>query len=289
MDERSWPSKFFSGHPPEWVETVEAEQGEFRTFGLDGRKWTLGKSVSQVLCAGPNCNRVLQVVIKYQDQFFVKYVAKVFPEYTIEDAKAQLRRIPCRRRKVEDVRDELDTFCAEARAFRRIDELCTSSERTYFPRFHGVVTDLDASKFEYGYVNRRAIILEVIHSRLVSRRILAADHPSCGTEYAKRFSQRLRDSQVQLSDLEEKWYVSLFADRLRRLMALHRIGITHGDVRDDHFRLPKEFYDSVLYDFSIAYTFTPVKPYRMNCFRPLSLETMSKCEFKQLEDQVYER
>lgn len=212
-----------------------------------------------------------------------------FPDYTIQDVEAQLRRIPSRSRKKEDLRDELDPFCAEARAFRRIDELCTSSEKPYFPQFHGVINDLDPSKLYYGYVYRRAIILEVIHPRLASRRILAANHPSCATENAKRFSQRLQDSQLELSDLEEKWYVSLFADRLRRLTALYRVGITHEDVRDDHFRIPGDFYDSVLYDFSIAYTFTPVRPYRAKYGRIVSVEQTSGKEMKMLENQVYER
>ncbi|PTU23476.1 hypothetical protein P175DRAFT_0500031 [Aspergillus ochraceoroseus IBT 24754] len=52
--------------------------------------------------------------------------------------KPSIRRIPFACRTVEDIRDELDPFLNEARAFRRIDELCNSSEKIYFPQFHGV-------------------------------------------------------------------------------------------------------------------------------------------------------
>lgn len=102
------------------------------------------------------------------------------------------------------MRDELDPFFAEARTFSRIDEFSTSSEMQYFPRFHGMITDLDASKFNIGYTNRRAIILEVIQSRLASRRISAAYHPSSRTESVKRFSERLQNPQLKLSDLEKE-------------------------------------------------------------------------------------
>ncbi|PLB38704.1 uncharacterized protein BDW47DRAFT_131283 [Aspergillus candidus] len=137
---------------------------------------------------------------------------------------------------------EITPFFAEARAFRRIDELCTSSERPYFPRFHSVINDLDKSMFTFA-----------IQPRLASRRILAADHPSSTTESVKRSS-----------DSEKKWYGPLLANQFRHLMTLYRIGITHGDVRDDHFRVLGDFYD------------TPLKE-------------ISQCDIEELEDQIYER
>lgn len=65
----------------------------------------------------------------------------------------------------------------------------------------------------------------------------------------------------ELSSLETKWYESLFIDRLKRLTALHSIGITHGDIKEDCFRLLDDFHDTVLFDFSHAYTITLQRPH----------------------------
>ena len=78
MDERSWTSRFFSGHPPEWAKTVEAEQGEFRAFSLDSRKWKLWKAVSRRAYGIPDQNQVSQVVTKsHGGRYVISYVAKM--------------------------------------------------------------------------------------------------------------------------------------------------------------------------------------------------------------------
>lgn len=81
-----------------------------------------------------------------------------------------------------------------------------------------------------------------------------------------------------LSPFEQDWYTSLLKDRLPRLDTLHRVGITHGDIHDLHFRLPDDFYDTVLYDFSASYTFSEKEPFRVNCGRPRPLCRIAKGE-----------
>lgn len=63
-----------------------------------------------------------------------------------------------------------------------------------------------------------------------------------------------------LPDLEKKWYRFLFLDRGRRVAALNALGISHGDIKHDCFGLSENFHDIALFDFSIAYTFTPQRP-----------------------------
>lgn len=41
---------------------------------------------------------------------------------------------------------------------------------------------------------------------------------------------------------------------------LYLIGITHGDIKEDHFRLLGDFYDTILFDFSYAYMITLEQP-----------------------------
>ncbi|PKY03392.1 hypothetical protein P168DRAFT_305673 [Aspergillus campestris IBT 28561] len=221
---------------------------------------------------------------KHQETYLPKYVAKVFSEYTEKDAQIQLRRFPSRiPKKVKEVKDELDPYTNEARAYHCIEMSCTSSERIYYPEFHGVITDLGRSRFTYGFINPRAIVLEPIRPKLASRRILAAhSDDTCG------IWNRLNILGL-LSGFELEYYHSLFHDRIRRLLVLHRLGITHGDVRDDHFRLPGDFHDTVLYDFSHSYTFSPVMPYLVNFRPPRSLKKISENEQAMVEQQIFER
>lgn len=206
-----------------------------------------------------------------------------FSEYTEKDAQLQLRRYPPRiPKKAKEVKDELDPYTNEARAYHCIEMSCASSERIYYPEFHGVITDLGISRFTYGFINPRAIVLESIRPKLASRRILAA-HREDNCEIQDQFNH------LGLSDFELEYYHSLFHDRIRRLLVLHKLGITHGDVRDDHFRLPGDFYDTVLYDFSHSYTFSSVMPYLVNFRPPCSLKTISDYEQTMVKQQIYER
>ncbi|KAA8649498.1 uncharacterized protein ATNIH1004_002169 [Aspergillus tanneri] len=281
-DAEQWVNLFFSQHPPSWINIAHVNEGGFEPFHTD-RKWILWKQVTTDRRAGPDRIQVLRLAIKCNGRYVYKYVAKVFPEYTERDARAQLRRIPFKR-DPRDVRDELDPFLNEARVFRRINNYCESSQRIYFPRFHGVITDLDDSKFFSGYFNRRAVVLEFIKPELSSRRILATREPDA-TERHWNFMLRLQSIVPSLSTFEVEYYCSLFIDRIRRLSALHNLAITHGDVRDDHFRLPGDFHDTVLYDFSVSYTFSSVPPYLINFRRPRSLKDISEYEQSCVEEQ----
>ncbi|KAI2896177.1 hypothetical protein CBS63078_8298 [Aspergillus niger] len=208
-----------------------------------------------------------------------------FPEYTERDAEMQLRRLPSRIPKtVKEVRDELDWFPNELRVFHRIDASCTSSQRIYFPEFHGVIKDLK-KYLGSPYAKHRAIALECIRPKLSSRRILAAHKEH---SHGDKFKDKL-SGLGSLSDFEVDYYDSLFTDRIRRLLTLHRLGITHGDIKDEHFRLPMDFFDTVLYDFSHSYTFSPVKPYLLSFSLPRPLKNISRYEQTMVESQVFER
>ncbi|KAI2908560.1 hypothetical protein CBS147347_7572 [Aspergillus niger] len=208
-----------------------------------------------------------------------------FPEYTERDAEMQLRRLPSRIPKtVKEVRDELDWFPNELRVFHRIDASCTSSQRIYFPEFHGVINDLK-KYLGSPYAKHRAIALECIRPKLSSRRILAAHKEH---SHGDKFKDKL-SGLGSLSDFEVDYYDSLFTDRIRRLLTLHRLGITHGDIKDEHFRLPMDFFDTVLYDFSHSYTFSPVKPYLLSFSLPRPLKNISRYEQTMVESQVFER
>lgn len=179
---------------------------------------------------------------------------------------------------------EFDRFLREARAYSHIERFCPVPERIYFPQFHGIITDLDRSRFSSGYAQRRAIVLEAIKPDFRSRRILAADNPLA---LPGSFQEDIE--KLSLSPFERDWYCSLLGDRLRRLGALHRIGVTHGDVKDWHFRLPGDFHDTVCFDFSDSYTFSPKWPFRVSSGRPRPLSRISEGERKRVELQVKDR
>ena len=185
---------------------------------------------------------------------------------------------------IEDAIIEFDRFLREARAYNHIERFCPVPERIYFPQFHGIITDLDRSRFSSGYAQRRAIVLEAIKPDFRSRRILAADN-----QLALPGSFQEDIEKLSLSPFERDWYCSLLGDRLRRLGALHRIGVTHGDVKDWHFRLPGDFHDTVCFDFSDSYTFSPKWPFRVSSGRPRPLSRISEGERKRVELQVKDR
>ncbi|KAK9641599.1 hypothetical protein V6Z96_009393 [Aspergillus fumigatus] len=289
-DARSWTDFFFSQSSPTVSKVDYETQVDLKPFHLDREKWLLWEPVATGRRSGQDVIQVLWLVIKYHGKMVRKYVAKVFPEYTEHDAQLQLQRVPdLRGRGSRVVMNELDPFLNEARVFQRIEKCCDKAQKIYFPRFYGVVTDLARSDFRSGYPNRRAIILEAIQPKLTSRRILAAQNRH-GTGHIESLRRRLQDPNLNLSDFEKEYYCSLLADRCHRLVTLHSLAITYGDVKDEHFRLPGDFYDTVLYDFSISYTFSPEQPYLVN-FRPpnKSLKDISHHELNSVEEQVYER
>jgi hypothetical protein len=178
---------------------------------------------------------------------------------------------------------EFDRFYREARAYSHIDLFCSARERVYFPKFHGVVTNMPAYRFSSGYSHKRAVVLEAIRPKLCSRRVLSEDvnylSKDCSKDLEKLSIELYTTPEViSLSPFEQAWYHSLLNDRLRRLDTLHRIGITHADIHDFHFRLPNDIYDTVLYDFSESYTFSEKQPFRVNSGKPRSLRRISAGE-----------
>lgn len=178
---------------------------------------------------------------------------------------------------------EFDRFYREARAYSHIDLFCPARERIYFAQFHGVMTDIPKSRFSSGYCHERAIVLEAIKPDLRSRRVLSevVNHQSESfLAILETLSERFctTPTVTSLSSFEQEWYHSLLKDRLRRLDTLHRIGITHGDIHDFHFRLPNDIHDTVLYDFSESYTFSKKQPFRVSGGRLRPLKDISNGE-----------
>ncbi|RAK97447.1 uncharacterized protein BO80DRAFT_364181, partial [Aspergillus ibericus CBS 121593] len=210
-----------------------------------------------------------------------------FPDYPERQAAEQLWRLRIAKSQIPNLIDaavhEFDRFFREARAYTHIAQFCSDRERIYFPWFHGAVTTLDRTRFSSGHAQRRAIVLEAIKPDIRSRRILAESPSPSPESYSESCLQTL--TTLHLSPFEQEWYRSLLSDRLRRLNALHRMGITHGDVQDWHFRLPDDFHDTVLYDFSEAYTFSPKLPFRVNHGKPRPLRRIAEGERRRVELQ----
>ncbi|OGM40894.1 hypothetical protein ABOM_010009 [Aspergillus bombycis] len=280
--ENSWINLFFSGNPPEFVNEIKDDQ-PFRPFCSRDEDWKLRGLADKTRPIDETRIQVLWLL----NNGHRKYAGKVFPDYTKREAASQLYRLGVSKRQIPQMIDdavrEFDRFVREARAYTQIDRFCSRGERTYFPRFHGVVTDMQRDRFLSGYVHQRAVVLEAIVPKLHSRRILAG-----------RTSQLPEGSlevlaKLPFSSFERDWYRSLLNDRLRRLDALHRLGVTHGDVQDWHFRLPGDFYDTVLYDFSEAYTVSSRWPFRINRGKPRPLRNIAECERKRVGMEIEER
>lgn len=209
-----------------------------------------------------------------------------FSDYSEDEARAQLRRIPSKQHSVEDVKQNLDPFLNETRALEHLNQHCSPSRRIYFPQYYGVLTDINNSKFPLRYKPRRqAVVLEAIKPDIACRRILATGDASM-SNLKEGFSMRL--NSLPLGSFEVDWYGSLLTDRLRRVDALYDIGIVHGDIEDHHFRLPGEFYDIVLYDF-LYHIHSPKVPYLISARNPRPLSVIKKHEKRQVEDQIYAR
>ncbi|KAE8148519.1 hypothetical protein BDV25DRAFT_141709 [Aspergillus avenaceus] len=276
VSKQSWPEFFFSGAPH-----IKSNSDRFQHFPCDN--WKVGERVSRDIPLGRPI-LVQWLYAKENDIEFV-YVAKSFPEYPEHEALVRLQRIPSERHSLEDLKYELDRLLKEARAHERISRFCPVSRKIYFPQYYGVLTDIPRSHFPDRYQLRpRAVVLEAIRPYPASWRILAAERL---LGVVQNFGTRLK--HLPLSQFEVEWYQSLFDNRLRRVNTLYNIGITHGDVRDEHFRMPGDFYDSVLYDFSNAYTFSPSWSYSVNCGTPRPLSCIRQSEQRQIEDQIYQR
>lgn len=118
--------------------------------------------------------------------------------------------------------------------------------------------------------------MEPLRSDLESRCLLSADIPIHLTRDVEKIRERLKE--LKLPELEAKWCQSLLIDRLRILTVLHTLALTHGDIKEEHFRLPGEFHDVGLFDFSRSYTFTPRLPYMTNASRPRTLKRAIEIE-----------
>ncbi|KAL5359228.1 hypothetical protein BJX96DRAFT_148019, partial [Aspergillus floccosus] len=94
---------------------------------------------------------------------------------------------------------------------------------------------------DYGH-RPRGIILERMGKGCSARRIIAAHVDFESTLEMKVHEITRKLDEMLLSDFEKRWYRSLSIDRLQGITALHNLGITHRDIREDHFHLPKDFF-----------------------------------------------
>ncbi|KGO61331.1 hypothetical protein PEX2_094190 [Penicillium expansum] len=275
-EEGTWINLFFSGSRQNILNANEIEGQKFRPFCAEDDNWELGGRADISRVPDTNSIQVFWLRIKGRR----KFVGKVFPCYSKRDAIIQLHRIGVlpSPENIGDAIYEFDRFYREARAYSHIDLFCPARERIYFPQYHGVITDIPQSRFSSGYYHKRAVVLEAIKPDLRSRRVLSEvvnHHPETFLAILETLSSKFctTNTVLSLSSFEQEWYHSLLKDRIRRLDTLHRIGITHGDIRDIHFRLPNDIYDTVLYDFSESYTFSRKQPFRVcgGRLRPLSL------------------
>lgn len=94
---------------------------------------------------------------------------------------------------------------------------------------------------------------------------------------------------LNLPPVEEMWYSQIFLERAVKLTILHAICITHGDIKNDCFQIPHHPHDVALYDFSLAYTFTPEKPCMMNgSTRLIPLKKAAEIDLQNAEIAVME-
>ncbi|RAL15294.1 uncharacterized protein BO97DRAFT_463302 [Aspergillus homomorphus CBS 101889] len=261
-EEITWRDIFFSGNPPRFLKTKFNRETDFLPFNPVDKDWKLSDLVDT---SRPIENHCIQVFWLRSNRHR-RYIGKVFPDFTREQVIEQLHRLGVKfveiPRSIDDAVHQYDRFLREARAYSHIDKFCPGRERLYFPRFYGVVTNMERSRFSSGYAHPRAVVLEAVKPHLGSRRVLGEVDSSLPESFLKTIRN------LQLSQFEHEWYSSLLRDRLRRLNALHKLGVTHGDVKDHHFRLPGDIYDTVLYDFSESYTFSDQRPFRVNSGKP---------------------
>lgn len=282
----TWTEFFFHGCPPHLVELYQETPQDYdalQQFECNG-SWSLGEPLRTNMPPG-HMIMVLPLTVR-KEKSRIQYVAKTVsgPDhylvsslislkvsgFPIETAEAHIRMTGLKNRnyKPAEVQRQLDPFLVEARAFEHIKRHCPDSYKNFFLQYFGVFTGIPRKKYPSSCVLRqRAVVLEMIYPDLASRRVLAAE-THCMDDLTNSLHQDLQEKGI--SSFEINWYKSLFSDWLRRITALHVIGLTHGDIRDDHFRLPNDFYDTVLYDFSASYTFSPSMPCRRR-LRPLSV------------------
>lgn len=108
----------------------------------------------------------------------------------------------------------------------------------------------------------KGIVISLLKADAMQRHLYPSEIPSYLHDFIARFQDHLRT--LDLPPVEEMWYSQILLGRAMNLTTLHAICITHGDVKNDCFQIPHYPHDVGLYDFSLAYTFTPEKPCVMN-------------------------
>lgn len=129
--------------------------------------------------------------------------------------------------------------------------------------------------------------METLRFDLASRCLLPAEVPKYLEKNVAEIQEKLHG--LGLPAFEKQWYQSLFVDRLRILTVLHALAITHGDIKEEHFRLSDEFHDVGIFDFCRSYTYTPRFPYMTNAARPRTLKRAMEIERSHIQALVISR
>ena len=226
----TWTEYFFDDcDPPFELTELVNDPKDFKPFSYSNRRWKFGSHVSEdALWRGAPTMALWLYAREKGNKTKKTYVAKTvscylyssvskkrltrgkFEEYSLNDACYQLRRIPSHHT-VSMVRDQMDPFMNESRAYEHIEKFCSGPYRAYFPDYHGVIRDVDPLKFPRVYKCMPfAIILEAIKPELASRRVLAAKSPFETASPTESFFEKLKG--LSLHGFQVSWYLSLCSD-----------------------------------------------------------------------------
>ncbi|KIW28866.1 uncharacterized protein PV07_04729 [Cladophialophora immunda] len=253
--QQSWEEEYFAG--------TEAIVGEERRWISDIEQTSLRFSTTLHFVGPLNQPPSETPAQVWLTQGHSKYAVKLFKPYTDEDAKSQLAHLPDPKPSLQKVKHDYSPFLQEMKAYERIRKFCPESQRHFFLTYHGTI-DIPRSSGHH-----QGVVIDLLQLGIENRRLQSASVPEGFRPHLD--SLRLALVDMDLSEVEERWYLSVLKSRLKMVTALHALGISHGDIKSDCFGLPVSLHDIALYDFSRSYTFTPERPCRLR-LRPLKRE-----------------
>ncbi|OAL38870.1 hypothetical protein AYO20_01621 [Fonsecaea nubica] len=191
------------------------------------------------------------------------YAVKLFRPYTDEEARGQALRLRKRKPSLQKVRHDVSPFALETRAYERIRKFLPAHQQSFFRRYHGTF-EVSPSRLDRRFSGtsfRHGIVFDVLTTKLRGRHLYSGRDVGDFAPHVEALQADL--AKLDLSPLEERWYLSVLNERLTKVTAAHTLGILHGDIKFDCFGLPQSPHDIVLHDFSRAYTFTRERPCAM--------------------------
>jgi serine/threonine protein kinase len=182
------------------------------------------------------------------------------------------------------VRKDGSPFQHELQAYERLHGHCPENSKSFFPTYFGIV---DLAPPDRPDVLLEGIVMSLLSAEASYRYLHSSEIPSHLREPMAALQAQL--NTLNLPPVEEMWYSQIFLERAVKLTILHAICITHGDVKNNCFQIPHHPHDVALYDFSLAYTFTPEKPCMMNgSVRLIPLKKAAEIDLQNAEIAVME-